>query len=283
MDKAVVVGSGGGLGKALMARLPKWFEVVGLTHRDLDICRRNDVLTCVADHKPDVVFNAAGLTDVDVCENDRWQAYLVNRDGTKHLSQATADTGALLVIPSSDLVFDGAKMTPYVEEDSPNPLSIFGDTKLGAELAAMSQAPRHLIVRTGWLFGPYGKSYLTEIQGKAPTEEVVFGFDDQRNQPTYQMDYIDGIVKLIQQQQTGVWHVASAGEASHYEFGKVAYELMGRDPGVVKPLRRGAGARSALRPRYSVLDCTKLSNAGIKMRPWIEALREHLGVGTKKK
>src|SRR5580765_4283393 len=152
MDKAVVVGAGGGLGKALMARLPRTFETVGLTHRELDISRRNDVVTC---------------------ETDRWQAYLVNRDGTKHLSQAAADTGAMLVIPSSDLVFDGAKMTPYVEEDSPNPLSIYGDTKLGAELAAMSQAPRHLIVRTGWLFGAHGKSYLSELLGKAPSEEVV--------------------------------------------------------------------------------------------------------------
>jgi dTDP-4-dehydrorhamnose reductase len=277
MDKAVVVGAGGGLGQALMARLPRTFKTVGLTHRDLDICRRNEVVACVSDHKPDVIFNAAGLSDVDVCENDRWQAYLVNRDGTKHLSQAASDTGALLVLPSSDLVFDGAKMTPYVEEDSPNPLSIFGDTKLGAELAAMSQAPRHLIVRTGWLFGPYGKSYLSEILAKPSTEEVVFGFDDQRNQPTFQIDFIDAVVKLIQQQQTGVWHVASAGEASHFEFGRIAYEIAGRDAGVIKPLRRGAGARSALRPRYSVLDCNKLANAGIRMRPWIEALREYLG------
>jgi dTDP-4-dehydrorhamnose reductase len=283
MDKAVVVGAGGGLGQALMARLPRWFETVGLTHRELDVCRRNDVVTCISDLKPDVIFNAAALSDVDLCESDRWQAYLVNRDGTKHLSQAAADTGALLILPSSDLVFDGAKMTPYVEEDSPNPLSIFGDTKLGAELAAMSQAPRHLIVRSGWLFGPHGKSYLSEILAKPPTEEVVFGFDDQRNQPTYQTDFVDAIVGLIQQHQTGVWHVASAGEASHFEFGKVVYEMLGRDPGVIKPLRRATGARAALRPRYSVLDCTKLANAGIRMRPWIEALREHLGALARKK
>lgn len=283
MDKAVVVGAGGGLGQALMARLPRWYETVGLTHRELDVCRRNDVVNCISDLKPDVIFNAAALSDVDLCESDRWQAYLVNRDGTKHLSQAAADTGALLILPSSDLVFDGAKMTPYVEEDSPNPLSIFGDTKLGAELAAMSQAPRHLIVRTGWLFGPHGKSYLSEILAKPPAEEVVFGFDDQRNQPTFQTDFVDAVVMLIQQQQTGVWHVASAGEASHFEFGKIVYEMLGRDPGVIKPLRRATGARAALRPRYSVLDCTKLANAGIRMRPWIEALREHLGALSKKK
>jgi len=276
MVKAVVVGAGGGLGRVLMERLPRFFETVGLTHRELDISRRNDVVTSMADHKPEVIFNAAGMSDVDACENDRWQAYLVNRDGAKHLFQAAADTGALLVMPSSDLVFDGAKTTPYREEDSPNPLSIFGDTKLGAELAAMSQAPRHLIVRTGWLFGPHGRSYLSEILEKRETDEVIFGFDDQRCQPTFQNDFVDAVIDLVKQNQTGVWHVASMGESSPYEFAKVVYETLGLDPSVVKPLRRGAGARSALRPRYSVLDCAKLNGAGIRMRPWVEALREHL-------
>ncbi|MBI3857883.1 MAG: dTDP-4-dehydrorhamnose reductase [Planctomycetes bacterium] len=282
MQKAVVVGAGGGLGKVLMARLPRFFETIGLTHRELDISRRNDVVACISEQRPDVIFNAAGLADVDACESDRWQAYLVNRDGTKHLSQASADAGALLVIPSSDLVFDGAKTTPYREEDSPNPLSIFGDTKLGAELAAMSQAPRHLIVRTGWLFGSQGRNYLTEILEKRETDEIIFGFDDQRCQPTYQVDFVDAVIELVKQNQTGVWHVASAGEASHYDFAKAVFETLGLPGDVVKPLRRGAGARSALRPRYSVLDCSKLQAAGVRMRPWIEALRDHLSTLARK-
>lgn len=282
MVKAVVVGAGGGLGKALLERLPRFFETVGLTHRDLDISRRNEVTACITEHQPEVIFNAAGLADVDACENDRWQAYLVNRDGAKHLSQAAAAAGALLVVPSSDLVFDGAKTTPYREEDSPNPLSIFGDTKLGAELAAMSQAPRHLIVRTGWFFGPHGRSFLNEILEKRETEEIVFGFDDQRCQPTYQCDFVDAIIELVKQNQTGVWHVASGGESSPYEFAKVVFETLGLDTEVVKPLRRGAGARSALRPRYSVLDCSKLNAAGIRMRPWVDALRDHLSTLARK-
>jgi dTDP-4-dehydrorhamnose reductase len=271
-----VVGAGGGLGKVLMARLPKDFDTVGLTRQELDISRRNEVVARISEHHPDVIFNAAGLSDVDLCENDRWQAYLVNRDGAKHLAQAASDTGALLVMPSSDLVFDGAKTTPYREEDSPNPLSIFGDTKLGAELATMSVAARHLIVRTGWLFGPHGRSYLNEVLEKRDTDEVIFGFDDQRCQPTFQLDFVDAVVDLVKQNQTGVWHVASLGEASPYEFARAAYELLGLDSNNVKPLRRGAGARSALRPRYSVLDCSKLAGVGIRMRPWVECLREHL-------
>jgi dTDP-4-dehydrorhamnose reductase len=276
MTKALVVGAAGGLGRALMARLSPAFETVGLTRREIDISKRNEVVGTIADHQPDVIFNAAGLSDVDLCENDRWQAYLVNRDGVKHLSLAAAETGALLVVPSSDLVFDGAKMTPYREEDSPNPLSIFGDTKLGAELAAMSHSPRHLIVRTGWLFGPHGRSYLNQLLEKRDSDEVQFGFDDQRSQPTYELDFVDALIGLVKQNQTGVWHVASSGEASQYEFAQAVYETLGLDPSIVKPLRRGAGARAALRPRYSVLDCSKLEAAGIVMRPWNDALREHL-------
>lgn len=282
MVKALVVGANGGLGQALMARMPKSIEAVGLSHKELDIARRNDVTTCVNEHKPDVIFNAAGLSDVDLCETDRWQAYLVNRDGAKHLSAAAADVGALLVVPSSDLIFDGAKSTPYREEDSPNPLSIYGDTKLGAELAAMSGSQRHLIVRTGWLFGPYGRSYLSQLVEKRETDEIVFGFDDQRCQPTYQLDFADAMIELVTQHQTGVWHIASMGEASHFEFARAVYEVLGLDSSVVKPLRRGAGARSALRPRYSVLDCSKLHAAGIRMRPWIESLRACLSHLVKK-
>jgi len=126
------------------------------------------------------------------------------------------------------------------------------------------------------MFGPYGRSYLTQLLEKREVDEVVFGFDDQRSQPTYQIDYVDAVIELVKQNQTGVWHVASAGEASPYEFAKVVYETLGLDPAIVRPLRRGSGARSALRPRYSVLDCSKLNAAGIRMRPWIEALRDHL-------
>jgi dTDP-4-dehydrorhamnose reductase len=276
MTKALVVGAAGGLGRALMARLSPAFETVGLTRREIDISRRNEVVGTIVDYHPDVIFNAAGLADVDLCENDRWQAYLVNRDGVKHLSLAAAEAGALLVVPSSDLVFDGAKMTPYREEDSPNPLSIFGDTKLGAELAAMSHSPRNLIIRSGWLFGPTGRSYLNQLLEKRDSDEVVFGFDDQRSQPTYLPDYVDALIELVKQNQTGVWHVSSSGEASQYEFAQAVYETLGLDPSVVKPLRRGAGARAALRPRYSVLDCSKLQAAGVPMRPWIDGLREHL-------
>ncbi len=276
MVKALIAGAGGGLGRALQARLGPPTEVVALSKAELDVSLRNDVLARVRDLRPDVIFDCAGFTNVDACEVDRWQAYLVNRDGAEHLARAAAEAGALIVYASSDLVFDGAKSGPYREEDSPNPLSIYGDTKLAAELAIMSHAPRHLIVRTGWLYGPYGRSYVTDLLEWRGTEEVVFGYDDQRTQPTFQLDFVDALIELVRRGQTGVWHAAAEGDASDFDVARAAYEILGAEGVDVKPLRRGAGGRSALHPKYSVLDCGKLNALGLRMRPWKESLRAFL-------
>ena len=275
-QKAVVVGTEGGLGRAFMGRLRGRFETVGLNHLELDVTRRNDVFEAIRAARPELIVDAARISDVDSCENDRWQAYLVNRDGGKHLAMAAAETGALLVYPSTDLVFDGSRQTPYREEDPPNPLSIYGDTKLAAELAVMSHAPRHLVVRTGWLFGPYGRNYVTDLLAWRGTEEVVLGSEDHRSQPTYQFDFVDAVLELVQRGRTGLWHAASEGDTTQYEVARTAYEILKVKRVEVKPMRRGSGGRSALRPRFSVLDCSKLFGAGIHMRPWEESLRAFL-------
>jgi dTDP-4-dehydrorhamnose reductase len=230
----------------------------------------------VREVRPEVIFYAAGFADVDGCEVDRWRAYLSNRDGAEHLSRAAGEVGALVVYPSSDLIFDGARLIPYREEDPPNPLSVYGDTKLAAELAVMSHAPRHLILRTGWLFGPFGRSMVNDILDARRTEEVIFAFDDHRSQPTHQADFVDAVLALVRQGQTGVWHVAGEGDATAYDVARATYEILKVRSVEVKPLRRGAGQRAALRPRYSVLDGSKLRAAGVRMRNWKDALREFL-------
>jgi dTDP-4-dehydrorhamnose reductase len=275
-QKALVAGAAGGLGRAFVERLRGGCEVIALGHLELDVTRRNDVFDAVRDHKPDLLIDAAGIADIDRCETDRWQAYLVNRDGAKHLAMAAAEVGALMVFPSSDLVFDGSRVSPYREEDPPNPLSIYGDTKLAAELAVMSHAPRHLVVRTGWLFGPHGQNFVSDLLQWRKTQDIVLAGDDQRTQPTSQEDFVTAVLELVRQDRVGLWHAASEGEATQFEVGQAAFEMLGEVECEVKPVRRGAGGRSALRPRYSVLECSKLAEAGIRMRPWKEALRSFL-------
>lgn len=276
LRKALVAGAAGGLGRAFVERLRPLCEVAALGHTELDVTRRNDVFDAVRDHKPDLVVNAAGITDVDQCEADRWQAYLTNRDGAKHLAMAAASVGAMLIYPSSDLVFDGSRQAPYREEDPPNPLSIYGDTKLAAELAVLSHAPRHLVVRTGWLFGPYGRNFVTDILAWKVTQDIVLAGDEQRSQPTHQWDFVDAVLGLVAKEKTGLWHAAAEGEATQYDVALAAFEILGVKGTEVKSVRRTGGGRAALRPRYSALDCTKLQQAGLKMRPWKDALRDFL-------
>jgi dTDP-4-dehydrorhamnose reductase len=258
--RVLVVGAQGGLGQAFLERLSGAFETVALSHDDLDISRRNDVRSRVLDAKPDLVVDAAGFTNIDSCEVDKWKAYLTNRDGAEHLARAAAEAGALLVFPSTDLVFDGARQAPYREEDSPNPLQIYGDTKLAGELAIMSHAPRHLILRTGWLYGAHGRSFLNEALERRDKDGLVLAYDDQAQQPTLQQDFVDAAIELARRGHTGVWHVASQGD-------RVVQ---------IAPIRRGTGGHLALRPRYSVLDCSKLASEGIQMRSWKESLRSFL-------
>jgi dTDP-4-dehydrorhamnose reductase len=167
-------------------------------------------------------------------------------------------------------------VTPYREEDPPNPLSIYGDTKLAAELAVMSHAPRHLVVRTGWLFGPQGHNFISEVLHWTRSQAVILAGDDHRSQPTFQGDFVDAVLELAQQDRIGLWHAASEGEATQFEAGLEAFELLRVVGCEMKAVRRGAGGRSALRPRYSVLDCSKLRAAGIHLRSWKEALRAFL-------
>jgi len=194
--KALLVGGAGGLGRAFAERLRVRYETIALGHYELDVTKRNDVFEAVRAARPTLVIDAARVADVDSCEIDRWQAYLVNRDGAKHLAMAASDVGAVMVYPSTDLVFDGSRQTPYREEDPPNPLSIYGDTKLAAELAVMSHSKNHLVVRTGWLFGPFGRNFVSDLAAKRTTDDVILAAEDQRSQPTYQFDFVDAVLQL---------------------------------------------------------------------------------------
>lgn len=273
MVKALVTGADGGLGRALQARLRASWDVVALGHADLDVSKRNDVVARVRELRPDVIFHAAAFVDVDACEIDKWRAYLTNRDGAEHAARAAADVGAILVFPSCDLVFDGARSVPYREEDSPNPLSIYGDTKLAGELTIMKHGPKHLIVRTGPLFGAQGTNWLTDAVRRRESGEPACGAEEPRCQPTSYEDFAEALVRLAELKETGLWHAASWEETNPFEFTREAVKLLGGKPSDVLPFRRAGGSNSALRPRFSVLDCSRLLGRGIRMRSWREALK----------
>jgi dTDP-4-dehydrorhamnose reductase len=275
MGKTLLVGADGGLGKAFLEALRGASRPVdALGRADLDVSRRNDVFDRVRASRPDVVISCAAYTDVDGCEIDKWRAYLVNRDGAEHVARAAAEVGALVVYPSCDLVFDGARTTPYREEDSPNPLSIYGDTKLGAELCVMKHALKHLIVRSGPLFGPGGTGLFAELVHRwRAGEKGCSAVEEGRGQPTFRADFVKAVLALVDKGQTGLWHAAPPDDATPHEFAREAWKALGCDPGQVRALRRSAVAATALRPRYSVLDVAKAARAGVVLRSWKDALK----------
>jgi len=285
MVRILVTGARGGLARVIAERLrapgvslapgrPGRIELTALSREELDIARREHVEQAFEKHRPDIVINGAGLTQVDLCESYQWEAYLVNRDGSEHLGRTCAKHGAQLVYVSTDLVFDGAKRAPYTEEDPPNPLSVYADTKLAGELIVMKSSANHLIVRTGWLFGTAGRHFLRSVQDGVHEGEILFGYDDQLGQPTYAQDLVDGVLFLLARGATGTFHAANSGEASQFGAMKRLVETVGLRNVEVRPLQHQLDGRQAMRPRYSVLSCAKLERTGHAMRPWDVALRE---------
>lgn len=286
MAKILVTGGDGALGRTLAERVlrkpldlspsfPGPAEIVRLSRKELDCTQYNDVKRAVDRHRPDVVLYAAGCTDLALCEGNRWDAYLVNRDGADHAARSCADVGAVMVYFGTDLVFDGNRGMPYREEDPPCPSGTYADTKLAGELTVMRHVTEYLVIRTGWLFGPHHPSPVASLLDRLRTDDTVFACDRPVRQPTYVEDFLDALFRLLALGKSGTYHVAPSAAATEID---VAYEIARRiRPGAqVEPIANPGGRGHHLLPPYSVLDCSKLEAEGIKLPDWREALGRYL-------
>jgi dTDP-4-dehydrorhamnose reductase len=252
----LVTGAGGVLGTALCDAFAD--EVVlALTRADWDI-----TLPPPADRpEADLVLHAAAWTDVDAAEGDPQSAAAVNVGGTQH----AAELGARLVHFSTDYVFDGTKRTPYVESDGPNPLSVYGRTKLLSEAAAGEEA---WIVRTSWLFGPTGVNFVRTMLRLGADEDEVAVVDDQRGCPTY-VGHLAAAVREVVALPYGIWHVAADGDCTWADFAEAIFAEVGLSCHVRRITSTELG-RPAPRPSYSVLR----SERGAPQLPhWRDGLR----------
>jgi dTDP-4-dehydrorhamnose reductase len=268
MKKILIAGAEGGLGKAWVRRLKPEFDVTACSHADLDVASAPDVARVLSEIRPDVVLNCAGRTNLDVCELSRWDAFRANRDGAEQIARACAKVEALPVYFSTDLVFDGGKLQPYREEDAPNPLNTYGESKLAGELQTASACHRSLIVRSGWIYGQPGRHFLQPLRGDKPFETI----GTQVGQATWIEDFMDAVLFLLRGGKTGRWHVASLGAVTQEEVVKRAREMLG---GGAPSRRRGIEGRPGL-PGTSVLDVGKLAAAGHSMRGWEAGLKAYL-------
>jgi dTDP-4-dehydrorhamnose reductase len=214
----------------------------------------------------DVVLHAAAWTDVDGAEKNPQEAAAVNLGGTQHTAQLSAELGVPLLLFSTDYVFDGRKREPYVESDAPNPLSVYGRTKLQAEAASGDDA---WIVRTSWLFGWTGANFVrTMLQLGAERDEVAV-VDDQRGSPTY-VGHLASAVRELLDLPRGLWHLTAEGDCTWAEFAEAIFEDAGLDCRVRRVTTAEIG-RPAPRPVYSVL---RSERAGAPRLPdWREGLQ----------
>ncbi len=269
----MVVGAEGMLGRDVMALLGD--RAQGVDIADIDITSLESVMEVVAARKPDVIINCAAYTDVDGCESNTEKAMAVNAEGVGYLAMACREQSAVLVQISTDYVFDGGKGTPYVEDDAPHPLSVYGESKLAGEMNA-AFCPEHLIVRTQWLYGIHGKNFVETMLGLAADKDELTVVDDQIGSPTWTVDLARAIVALVDGGCRGIYHAVNSDYCSWNGFAQAIFEAAGLGV-AVKPMTTTELNRPATRPLYSTLDCTRLMNdTGFQPQPWRTALRDYL-------
>jgi dTDP-4-dehydrorhamnose reductase len=265
------------LGKDLIPILSGKEQVWARDIGDFDITDRKGVQREVEALQPQVLVNAAAYTDVDGCESKKEMAFAVNAEGAKNVALACAAIGGRMIHLSTDYVFDGSSRIPYREEDLPNPLNVYGSSKLQGERYIQAILENHLIVRTEWLYGRHGKNFVDTIVRHAGQQKELRVVDDQRGSPTFTRDLSFALERLIGMEARGILHVTNSGSCTWFEFARQILGEKGYNHVQVIPISSEELARPAKRPASSVMDCRKYEKlTGSKMTPWKEALKEYL-------
>ncbi|KAB2377507.1 dTDP-4-dehydrorhamnose reductase [Actinomadura montaniterrae] len=266
----LVTGAGGMLGTDLVARLD---DVVAPGRAELDLTDADAVREALRRHRPDTVVNCAAWTAVDDAETSEDAALAVNGTAVGALVAGCAEIGAKLVQVSTDYVFDGTATEPYPEDAPTAPVNAYGRTKLAGETAVLGYG-RGYVVRTAWLYGAHGPSFvrtMARLAGERDTVEVV---DDQAGQPTWTGDLADRIIALARADApAGAYHGTNAGRTTWYGLAREVFALLGHDPARVRPTTSDRFVRPAPRPAFSVLGHGRWAAAGLApMRDWRDAL-----------
>lgn len=277
MKKVLITGGNGQLGRALNELLRDTdTEVISTGSAKLDIRDADRVHTFLTETMPDTIINCAAHTAVDKCETDRDNAWRINALGPENLARAAKEIGAQLVQVSTDYVFSGDGDTPYTEQDTPCPQSVYGSTKLEGERAVSSTLERYYIVRTAWLFGD-GNNFVRTMLRLAESHDSITVVSDQYGSPTSALELARMILHIVDSGEYGIYHGTCEGIASWYEFACKIFELAGKNVHVVPVTTEEYPAAVAKRPAYSVLENKKLNSQGsYRMKHWEDALAEYM-------
>ena len=280
--RVLVFGGGGQVGFDLArAGWPRGFGVRSLDRAEADITEPAAVAAALAGYDPGLVVNLAAYTAVDRAEREPEQAWAVNCTGAGHVARACAASGVPLLHLSTDYVFDGAKQAAYREEDTVNPLGEYGASKEAGERAVREAAPRHLILRTQWVYGVKGANFVRTMLRLGAERESLSVVADQWGSPTAAADIATALVALAERiaagaEAWGTYHYAGAGVTTWHGFAEAIFDLaapvLGRRP-TIEPIATAQYPTPARRPLNGALDCGKIERQfGIPRRPWRTSL-----------
>jgi dTDP-4-dehydrorhamnose reductase len=285
LSSILVTGANGQLGSELMRRASRFAVTAeGLSSQQLDITDARAVRQAVLESGATVVVNAAAYTAVDKAESEEPRAFAVNRDGTANLAASCSEADIPLIHVSTDYVFDGTKETAYTEADPVHPVSVYGASKEAGEQALRTTWPRHIILRTAWVYSVFGNNFVKTMLRLARERDSLRVVADQHGCPTAAGDIAEAILSIVQRIsggtdiEWGTYHYCGAGTTTWHGLAEAIVQLaapaLGRTIPVV-PITTADYPTPAKRPANSVLDCSKIRvQLGIQPRPWRESLQE---------
>ena len=282
--KIAVIGAGGRLGVALMREYRNKFDLIGFDHQALDLGDSGQLREQIGTLDIDLVINCAAFTNVDLCETQRDQAFLINAEAPRVLAEICRNKNAKLIHFSTDYVFDGKKRAPYVESDPADPISVYGESKRAGEQSVLQTEGRHLVVRVSWVFGPDRPSFIDGIIKRAQENEKVDAIADKFSTPTYTLDVAEILPHFFEPDvEGGILHFASVGECSWQEYAQWALDCCQRFGVSVKAKTVSALKLKdmknwiARRPAYSVLSSAKYTGlTGASPRTWRDAVADYI-------
>jgi dTDP-4-dehydrorhamnose reductase len=292
MNRILLIGSQGQVGQELQRTLAPLGKVLAWGRTEVDLSQLEVLREAIAPTHPTLIINAAAYTAVDRAETEAEAAHQVNGLAPQVMAQAAQDLGATLLHLSTDYVFDGQQSHPYSETDLPQPLGVYGQSKLRGEQGIRQECDRHLILRTAWVYGQYGRGNFVKTMLRLGTErEELRVVADQVGSPTWARDLAEAITILIQNhlwvsepqpELYGTYHFTNSGVGSWYDFAIAIFEeaqALGMPLRVqrVIPIATPDYPTPAQRPAYSVLNCSKISSwLGEPPQHWRQALRQML-------
>lgn len=267
-----ITGISGQLGRALKTLNPEGWEIHGVGSQQLDVTSWPNVKRWITDLSPDLVIHAAANTDVDGCERDPDQAFLVNAVGTRNVAQATELAGGRLCYISTNFVFDGESVNPYHEFDEPRPISVYGASKLAGEREALAACPDAMVIRTSMVYDATGRNFVNTMLRLMGERDELTVVADQTGNPTFAADLAQGIASLTDQGAPGgTYHMTNSGIASWYDWAIEIKRISGKST-TIRPISASEYKRDAAPPKNGTMTSLVLPQFGISLPDWHDAI-----------